>query len=129
MAIRGFSAFGSCGLRAGLGAKPVTLEAVWGSLVRTKWLSHPTGGVRKKGQRFDKAGQEKGATAFRGRPQFLSETSAARPRLDAVVHVELDRVRHHLEALHLFHLQFEICIDRIVSEHITLLEEGAIRIQ
>ena len=47
----------------------------------------------------------------------------------AVIHIELDRMRRHLETLHLLHLQLEIGVDLIVGEDVAPLQEGAVRIE
>src|SRR6185437_14308514 len=52
------------------------------------------------------------------------ERSSAR-----IVHVEFDRVRRHLEALDLGHLQLDMAVDEIVIEHATRLQEGAVLVK
>ena len=62
----------------------------------------------------------------------LLETCAedfAGRRLQRVVHIEFDRMRRHLEALHLGHLQFDEGVDEVVVKHAADLEEGAILIE
>src|SRR5579884_4422228 len=49
--------------------------------------------------------------------------------LAGVVHIELDRVRSHLEPQHLAHLELDVAIDKIVIEHATSLEEGTVLIE
>ena len=90
----------------------------WGSLAGTL-PPRP----RRTRRRFGRPGQS-GAVAKRGRPIFFHRQSS-----DAVIHVELDRVRHHLEALHLFHLQLEVGVDHVVGEHAALLQEVAVLVE
>src|SRR5205085_9446058 len=40
-----------------------------------------------------------------------------------IIHIELDRVRGHLEALDFGHFQFDIAVDEVVIEHAAILEE------
>ena len=49
--------------------------------------------------------------------------------LQAVVHVELDRMRGHAESRDFFHLQFDVGIDHVVAEHAALGQESAILVQ
>src|ERR1043166_2639883 len=49
--------------------------------------------------------------------------------LDAVIHLELDRVRGVLEGIDLAHLELEIGVDEVVAEHVALLQEGAVAVE
>ena len=46
-----------------------------------------------------------------------------------VVHVELDRVRGHVQALHISLLELDVAVDHVVSEYAAGGQEGAIRVQ
>src|SRR4051795_11314242 len=43
-----------------------------------------------------------------------------------IIHLEFDRVRGHLEAFDLRHLQFDISVDEVVVEHAAVLQESAV---
>jgi hypothetical protein len=51
------------------------------------------------------------------------------PNSTRIIHVELDRVRGHLEAHHLAHFQFDVAVDDIVVENAACLEESAILVE
>ena len=51
------------------------------------------------------------------------------PKSTRIIHVELDRVRGHLEAHHLAHFQFDVAVDDIVVENAACLEESAILVE
>src|SRR5215218_9646495 len=55
--------------------------------------------------------------------------SVAEPGSDRIVHHELERVRGHLKALHLGHLELDVAIDEVVAEHAAGLEEGAVAVE
>src|SRR5438132_11327812 len=46
-----------------------------------------------------------------------------------IIHLELDRMRRHLEALDLGHLQFDVAVDEVVVENAAVLEERAILVE
>src|SRR6188474_1456012 len=50
-------------------------------------------------------------------------------RLYRVVHIELDRVRGHLEALDLGHLELEIGVDHVVREDAALFQEVSVLVE
>ena len=49
--------------------------------------------------------------------------------LERVVHVEFNRVRRHVEALHFFPLELDVGIDLIVAHHVATLQEVTVGIQ
>src|SRR5664279_965217 len=51
------------------------------------------------------------------------------PKSQRVVHFEFDRMRGHLEACDLGHLQLDIAIDEVVVEYAPVLEERAILVE
>src|SRR5690606_10526449 len=51
------------------------------------------------------------------------------PASEAVVQVELDRMRRHLHALDLLLLQRDIAVDQLVAEHVALLQELAVAVE
>src|SRR6185503_17221676 len=74
------------------------------------------------------------ATAGRNRLWFAGahNTSIDRRRslpLGRVVHLELDRVRGHAEALHLLVLEPDVRIDHVVGEDAAAREEGAVLVE
>src|SRR5258708_3757797 len=50
-------------------------------------------------------------------------------RSDAVIHLELDRVRRVLEGVDLFPLEVHVAAEEVVGEHVALLEEGVILLE
>ena len=50
-------------------------------------------------------------------------------KLDAVIHVEFDRVRRVLEAIHFFPFQFEIGVDLVIVHHAAFFQEVAIGVE
>src|SRR5271166_5499723 len=46
-----------------------------------------------------------------------------------IVHVELDRVRRHLEAIDVSHLELDVAVDEVVIEHVARLEEHAVLVE
>src|SRR5215475_9746596 len=89
-------------------------------------IPRPTGVTRQATRRSSRpggkwGGQDNGRPIRFGPPRTYASNT--------VIHIELDRVRHHLEPLYLFHLQLEIGIDRVVREHVALLQEGAVLVE
>lgn len=67
-------------------------------------------------------------------PERLSKfcfapTRGRKPKLALIIHIELDRVRVHGEAVDFFHLHFDIGVDLIVVEHVTGFQEAAVAIE
>jgi hypothetical protein len=60
------------------------------------------------------------------RPPSISSFGQTSTR---IIHVELDRVRGHLEAHHLAHFQFDVAVDDVVVENAACLEESAILVE
>jgi len=52
-----------------------------------------------------------------------------RQRSLRIVHVELDRVRGHLETLDFGHLELDEAVDEVVVEHAAVLQEGAVLVE
>src|SRR4051794_23505976 len=46
-----------------------------------------------------------------------------------VIHVELDRMRGHLEAFDFGHLQLDVAVDEVVVEHAAVLQEAAVLVE
>src|SRR6478609_2264528 len=89
-------------------------------------IPRPTGVTRQAVKKVEQTGRKVGRPRLRPPHSLWSPKDGAS---NAVVHVELDRVRHHLEPLHLFHFQLEIGIDGVVGEDIALLQEGAVLVE
>lgn len=49
--------------------------------------------------------------------------------LQAVIHVELDRVRGHAQTSDVFFLQGDVRVDQIVTEDVACFQEGPVRVQ
>ena len=49
--------------------------------------------------------------------------------LEAVIHVEFDRMRRHSQARDVFHLEIDISVDQVIREHIARFEELTIFVQ
>jgi hypothetical protein len=62
-------------------------------------------------------------------PGERGSAAAPSPALDRVIHVELDRVGRHLEALDLGHLELEAGANRVVGENRALREEVAVPVE
>src|SRR5262249_4424395 len=60
---------------------------------------------------------------------YLTKTPEARPLSEAVVHVELDRMRRHREARDLLLLQADVRVDQRVGQHAAGLEEAAVLVE
>ena len=63
------------------------------------------------------------------RKRLLHFKTVTRAKSLRVVHVEFDRMRGHLEALDLGHLQLDIAVDEVIVEYAAGLEEGPIGIE
>src|ERR1700740_1289722 len=61
--------------------------------------------------------------------RFPTIPAEAEARSARIVHVELDRVRRHFEALDFGHLQLDIAVDEVVVEHAVGLQEGAVLVE
>ena len=49
--------------------------------------------------------------------------------LEAVVHVELDRVRGHAQARDVFHLEVDVAVDHLVGENVAGGEEVTVGVE
>ena len=67
----------------------------------------------------DAAPRKKGAPC--GAPFRISRGQNRPQTSQRIIHLELDRMRGHLEALDLRHLQLDIGVDEIVVEHAAVL--------
>lgn len=55
--------------------------------------------------------------------------SGTQTRLALIIHIELDRVRVHGEAVDFFHLHFDVGVDLIIIEHVTGFQEAPVSIE
>ena len=62
-------------------------------------------------------------------PRYAQPGEPGRAASQAVVHVELDRVRGHAEAGDFLHLQLDVRIDHGIGEHAALGQEGTVLVQ
>lgn len=64
-----------------------------------------------------------------GRRLIKPSETAVCSRLQAVVHVELNRVSRHVQALAVLTLQFDVGIDQVVTEYAAFFQEVTVGIQ
>lgn len=50
-------------------------------------------------------------------------------RSEAVIHIELDRMSSHAQARDILHLELNVCIDHVVTEHTPSGKEFAVLVQ
>ena len=48
------------------------------------------------------------------------------PRLQAVIHVEFDRMRRHSQPCDVFFLQLDVGVDQVIGKHIARLEKVSV---
>src|ERR1041385_8507956 len=59
----------------------------------------------------------------------LLMAAATAPNLQAVIHIELYRMRRHAEARDFFHLEFDVRINHVVAEDAALRKECAVLVE
>ena len=76
----------------------------------------------KPGRRLGPFARQAGRRARSALPGFSI-------RLQAVVHIELDRMRGHAETRDFFHLELDVRVDRVVREHVAGSQEVTIFVE
>ena len=88
--------------------------------MRVRWQEKRTSGNKLSG---NKRGPLRGPMLLR-----LS-VALVQCGLDAVVHVEFNRVSRHAQTRDFFHLQIDVAVDLIVGEHTTCGQEAAVGVK